>query len=86
MNGVATQDSLPLPPRIKRVIEVLDKMPFKEVLPTRQLLPLAKTSGNNFADYSALDSYRVKIDGRMFWGSTKTIAELKKQLGEPNED
>lgn len=86
LNGISTEDSMPLPPRIKRVIAVLDELPFKEVLATRQLLPLARTSGNNFSTYTVLDSYKVQIDGKMFWGNTKTITELKKQLGEPNED
>jgi hypothetical protein len=70
-----------VPPGIKRIMGILDKHSFKEILTTDQILSLAGLSYSYGCHLShpILEDYRYKASpSRVFYGSKKTIAELRK--------
>jgi hypothetical protein len=73
-------------PRVQRVIKVLDALPSDELVTTANLADLATfpMSGGITQEF-ALRDYHEKVDSKVFWGSRKAIAQLRKQLAEPEE-
>lgn len=75
---------VPLP--VARAIEVLEKLPFKELLTTRQLaesIGIQKPTFGHYAPHSAMSPYRFdcgKQSKGLLWGSSRTISELRRQL------
>lgn len=72
-----------LPPLIRNVIAQLEKLPFKELVTTRQLAALTRYTMNSLQQWSAdpsLKDYRFMHENRsmIFWGSKQTIKELKR--------
>jgi hypothetical protein len=85
VNGSATPvDGLLVPPRVKKILAILDKLPFQEVITTLEVsLRLGRSTSGNFMGHPALEAYREKVDNKLFWGSRKSIAQLRKQLATP---
>jgi hypothetical protein len=71
---------IPAPPRAKRIIVALDKLPFGELLTTEMVANLIKHD----VDYHlSLAEYREIVDHQALWGNRKSIASLRKKLTEP---
>lgn len=73
-------------PRVQKVITILDALPADELLTSSNLaerttFPLS----GGLLQESALRDYREKVDSKIFWGNHKSIAQLRKQLAEPEE-
>lgn len=85
VNGSATPaDRIPVPPRVRAISGILDKLPRNEVLTTMEVSArLGLSMSGNFANHPALASYREKVDNKLFWGNRKSIAQLRKQLALP---
>jgi hypothetical protein len=73
---------------VVRAIEALEKLPFKELLTTRQLAELLGIQHNSFAHHASnprMSKYKyytgTPTKGYL-WGSKKTLAELKRLAGE----
>lgn len=86
LNGTVVSGKNKVSPQTARITKTLEKLPLKEVFTTRQLATLASASQGGWINDPNLYAYRQKIGGKLFWGNKQTITELKKQLGEPNED
>lgn len=72
-----------LPPSVQKIIALLDKLPSGELLTTAELtgrLGLAASFPKG-SPVLAENYYHV-VDHKAFWGSCKSIAELRKQLAE----
>jgi hypothetical protein len=86
VNGVKSENSsgVPVPPKTKKIIALLDKHPSGDVLTTMELASQLglSMSGNGF-HHPALADYKEKVDGKVYWGNPQTIAELRKP--EPEE-
>lgn len=81
VNGVKVpKDS----PRVQKVLAVLDALPSDELLTSGELADRVAfpISGGIMQEF-ALRDYHEKFDSRMFWGSRKGIAQLRKQIAEP---
>ena len=77
----------PTPPRVQKIISLLEKLPTGDLWTTRELMDRTGLSFSGGAiQSSALNEYREKVDNKLFWGSRKSIAQLRKQLVEPVED
>jgi hypothetical protein len=79
--------SIPVPPRVQKMIQILDALASDELVTTSEFSErlgrdLHSGGGNT---HPALRDYREKVDNRMFWGSRQSIASLRKQLAEPEE-
>ena len=73
-------------PRVQRVIKVLDALPSDELLTTVNLAEIvAFPMSGGITQESALREYHEKVDSKLFWGSRKGIAQLRKQLDESEE-
>ena len=86
VNGSKVDTSrVPIPPRVAKIIALLDKVPANELLTTAEIgSRLALGVGGNFVKHPALTAYREKVDGnRLYWGNRKSIAQLRKQLTDP---
>lgn len=74
----------------RKIAAFLDKLPFKEIIDTRQLAAAMDVQLNGVQHVSAepyLVEYRHALTGnRVAWGSKRTIKELKKQLARQNAD
>jgi hypothetical protein len=85
--GGADASKMSEPPQVKKIKAILDALPFTELLTTRDVGIRINSLINGInANHPALDSYHEKVDGRWFWGSRKSIAKLRKQLAEPEEN
>jgi hypothetical protein len=79
---------------VQVVLETLEKLSFKELVTTAELAKLTQLSQDCrvFRKHSTpflLTDLRAEIEDTVYWGSTKTIKELKKQysqLFEPREN
>jgi hypothetical protein len=82
VNGFATVTrQFHISPRIKKIMDILDKMPKNEVVTTMELsMRLGMSVSGNFTNQPVLEPYREKIDNKLFWGNRKSIANLRKQL------
>ncbi len=76
-----------LPPRVKKIIGLLDKQPLGELMTSIEVLQRTGQSyGASCVSHPALAAYREKVDNKLFWGSTKTILKLRQQLAEATDD
>jgi hypothetical protein len=76
-----------VPPRVKKIVALLDKLPSGDLLTTLELADRLGLYCNGGAAQSAiLLEYREKVDNKLFWGSRKSILQLRKQLAEPEEN
>lgn len=74
----------PIPPRARKIIELLDALPFTELLTTMEVSArLGLSLSGSYMNHPTLGDYREKVDNKLFWGTRKSIAELRKQLTEP---
>ncbi len=88
VNGFKTTASsgMPIPPRVRKVTTILDRLPFEELLTTQEVAGRAGFSNSgSVICHPAFEPYREKVDGKLFWGSRQSIAKLRKQLAEPEE-
>lgn len=88
VNGskIATHNRLPLPPRARKLISLLDKLPMGDVLTSIELRARAGVSlTGEVLQVLELTEYREKVDNKLFWGSRKSIAQLRKKLAEPED-
>ena len=85
VNGFkAPAPGVPISPRVRKIIEILDALPFNELLTTMEVSTrLGLSLSGNYTNFPALADYREKVDNKLFWGNRKSIAELRKQLSEP---
>lgn len=85
INGSAIHSSTGLiPPRVRKIIAFLTPLPADELMTTMdvtQTLGVADLRTN----HPALRDYRETVDGKLFWGSRASIAQLRKQLAESEE-
>jgi hypothetical protein len=85
VNG-ATSGSLRIPPRVKKIQTLLDKMPSGDLLTSVDVS--ARTGlavGGSWCSHPTLVDYREMVDGKYFWGSTKSIKKLREQLADPED-
>ena len=75
-----------VPPRAQKIIAMVEKLPFAELLTSREVAErVALSIGGAWSSHPALADYSEKVDGKLFWGSRKSIAYLRAQLAEPEE-
>lgn len=74
-----------IPPAIRKVITFLDQLPASELVTTQQILESLSLSPGLWPTATILADYREKVDNKLFWGSRKSIVQLRKQLAEPEE-
>jgi hypothetical protein len=75
----ASGGTMVMPPRAQKVIASLDALPFSELLSTRDLgVRVGFMITGVFPP--ALDDYHEKIDGKLLWGSKKSIRKLRSAL------
>jgi hypothetical protein len=85
VNGT-TRSSAPVPPRITKIMMLLDKVPMGELLTSNEVGARASLAfGGSWACHPALADYREKVDSKYFWGSMKSIRKLREQLAEPED-
>ena len=88
VNGVKTTSRIPLPPRVQKIITVLDALPLTELKTTTDVSELigVNINGGGANCHPGLRDYREKVDNKMFWGSRASIAQLRKSLSEGEEN
>lgn len=91
VNGSKTASSsvFPIPPRAKKIMTMLDKLPVSEVLTTLEMTlraGMSPSASGGLTTHPAILEYREKVDNKVFWGSKKTIAELRRKLNEPEDN
>jgi hypothetical protein len=85
VNGAKSGTSL-VPPRVKKIAALLDKQPFGELMTSNEISYILSLSvGGAWSCHPALIEYREKVDNKYFWGSRKSIAQLRKQLAKLEE-
>lgn len=82
-----TSSKIPVPPHVQKIMNLLDKLPMAELLTSAELSERlgADVHGGRANSCLALRPYREKVDNKAFWGSPKSIAQLRKQLAETEE-
>jgi hypothetical protein len=86
VNGSKVPNGGRVPPRVTKIMAILDKVPYGELLTSNELGARAVLSvGGSWTSHPALFEYREKVDNRFFWGSRKSIARLREQLVTPEE-
>ncbi len=76
-----------LPPRVKKIIALLEKQPLGELMTSVEVLQrTGQSHGASCVSHPALAAYRERVDGKFFWGSVKTISKLRQQLAEDADD
>ena len=86
VSGVNSGTAL-VPPRVKKIIAILDKKPFGDLMTSMEVMQQAKLSvGSSCCSHPALAEYRERVDNKYFWGSRKSIAQLRKQMAEDAHD
>lgn len=87
VNGAKTDASrIPVPPRVRKITALLNTLPSDELLTSAEIsIRLALGISGSFVNHPALADYREKVDNKLFWGSRKSIVQLRKQLAEPEE-
>jgi hypothetical protein len=77
---------IPISPRIRKIMDILNSLPANELLTTMELSArLGLSLSGNYTNHPVLVEYREKIDNKLFWGNRKSIAQLRKQLAEPED-
>ena len=85
VNGadIASVNQMPVPPRVRKIQDLLDKLPVGDLLTSMELATrLGSSPGGYGLQHAALADYREKVDGKLFWGSRTSIAQLREQLAE----
>jgi len=84
---LAEKHSVPIPPRVQKIINLLNTLPENELLTTMEMTSRLglSTSGGSFSSYLVLIPYRAKVDNKLFWGNRKSIVQLQAQLAESEE-
>lgn len=84
--GNVTTKQAPLPPRVLKVIAMLEQLPASELLTTTEVAIRSgfSNSGSVVCHFGLRDYYEL-VDGKKFWGSRESIAQLRQQLAEPEE-
>ena len=86
VNGSKIPRDILVPPRVKKIMALLDKLPFSELLTSMEVSARSGLScGGSWTNHPALVDYREKIDNKFFWGSRKSIAQLRTQLAASEE-
>lgn len=88
VNGskVGSANRVLVTPRMKKIMTFLDRFPTTELITTEELAGrLGLSSSGSVTAGRGLVDYREKVDGKLFWGSQKSIAQLRKKLAEPEE-
>jgi hypothetical protein len=87
LNGNTTNPGGLVRPRAKKIIQILEALPFGELLTSTELgIRSALSFGGSWAALPVLSEYREKVDGnKLYWGSRKTIARLRQQLTEASD-
>lgn len=85
VNGVkAEHRGVPIPPRVQKIIALLNKLPTGDLLTSAELAEqLGYGNVGSVIVHPGNADYREKVDRKLFWGSRKSIAKLRKQLAEP---
>jgi hypothetical protein len=67
----------------QRVARYLDKLPMGDVVDSKQVCRSARVNTTSLKDCKDVAGYRYGggMGGRVWWGSKKTIAELRRQVG-----
>ena len=90
VNGTNTEKnrSIPVPPKVKKIIDFLESLPFSELLTSTELLAdgLCPYGGGHATNHPALIGYKEKVDNKLYWGNKKTITDLRKKLAEESCD
>lgn len=85
VNGIKSGAVL-IPPRVKKIIALLEKYPLGDLLTSMELMGMAELSvGSSCCSHPGLADYREKVDNKFFWGSRKSIVKLREQLAAPEE-
>ena len=75
---------IPISPRVRKILDILNSLPANELLTTMEVSArLGLSMSGNFTNQPVLGEYREKVDNKLFWGNRKSIAQLRKQLSEP---
>jgi len=86
VNGSKTTSQVLMPPRVQKIIALLFKLPVGDLLTSLELSQqVGLSTGGSWTNHPALVDYREKVDNKFFWGNRKSIAQLRKQLAEPEE-
>jgi hypothetical protein len=85
VNGtdVTSTKHSPIPPCVRKIQGLLDKLPADELLTSAELADrLGMSMGGYGLQHATLADYREKVDGKLFWGSRTSIAVLREKLEE----
>lgn len=86
VNGNTVSSVGLIPPLVKKVATKLDKIRFGELLTSQEVAARYRiTSNGGWICHPALQNYREKVDNKVYWGSQKSIKQLRKKLNEPEE-
>lgn len=87
VNGVSSKPGQQLiPPRVQKIIKMLEHLPPNELLLSIEIsIRTGLSAGGAWVSHPVLADYREKLDGKLFWGSRKSIAKLRQQLAETEE-
>ena len=81
VNGSKVSGSIRVPPRVRKITTLLEKIPFGNLLTSMELSIRAGVSiGGAWTSHPCLLDYREKVDTKLFWGSRKSIGRLRQQL------
>lgn len=83
--GVKSENRLALTPREKKAISLLDKLPVNELLTSMELSVRLGANMTNIGHRPGMKDHRERVDNKLFWGSRKSIALLRKKLAEPED-
>lgn len=85
VNGRAEKAVLRIPAQLQRLMTFLDSTPENDLFTTLEVAErLGISAGGNKWQSSAIADYREKVDGKIFWGSKASIAQLRRKLEESN--
>jgi hypothetical protein len=84
MRNPSSYTGVSAPPCVTKAIEYLEKLPYKELISTRDLSSAIRSSYGYFsreAPNAHLKPYCVKMrPSVVLWGSKRTIKELQRQM------
>ena len=84
INGTIRENAAgtPVPPRVHKIITILDGLDENELVTTIELSALAGVgdASGRWPQHAGLSQYREKVDNKLFWGSRVSIAHLREQL------
>jgi hypothetical protein len=89
VNGTKTrtENQVPVPPRVKKIIIMLNALPANELITTMELSGrLGLSLSGAFMNHPVLIPFREKVDNKLFWGNRKSITQLQAQLVKSEEN